>query len=192
MVRSAPFSIVDDFAIPAILSAAHVHARTRTWRSIPRRPHPASVARPYRFVSTKSNLPRGLHMPSWGGGEGDYPWTVSQISWYIHERPRLRNARAGCQGARAPAYAVHRLRAPFVRVIIVALFDSNLVLGSFVLIYWAAAACSAIVGTYTLCAVRRSAPSRVCTPSFVYVAHVSKPRPTRPIGGNVKRPRSRS
>lgn len=42
----------------------------------------------------------------------------------------LRNVLAcGSRGAGDTAYAVHRLRALFVRVIIVALFDSNLVLG---------------------------------------------------------------
>lgn len=77
----------------------------------------------------KANLPHGLYMPNRGLPNGVpnfviYPRAVA-----------LCNVLAWAARVQDTAYVAHRLRAPFVRVIIVALFDSNLVLGSFVLIY---------------------------------------------------------
>lgn len=140
----------------------------------------ASGAWPYRFVSKRKAIyPRVIHAVP-----GDHPERCPKFRDISTSNRAPKRVRLGC---RSTAYAVHRLRAPFVRVIIVALFDSNLVLGSFVLIYWAASACSVIAGTYVLCAEPR------VYSFFVYVVHVSKPRPMFPcIGGNVKRSHPRS
>lgn len=173
-----PFlSIVNDFAIRQF-SRPRTH--TTDGRFLAGRIRSSALS--IRF-DEKQSAPRVVHAELRGTTLNGVP------NFVIYPRAAaLRNGvRPGCQDI--AAYAVHGLRASFVRVIIVALFDSNLVLGSFVLIYWAATACSAIAGTYPLCAGR---DSRVMCTLVLRMAHVSKPRPTRPTGGNVKRPRSRS
>jgi len=108
----------------------------------------ASGAWSYRFVSKRKAIyPRVIHAVP-----GDHPERCPKFRDISTSSRAPKRVRPGC---RSIAYAVHRLRAPFVRVIIVALFDSNLVLGSFVLIYWTATACSVIAGTYVLCAELR-------------------------------------
>lgn len=86
IVRSASFFIVNDFAIRHF-STHGTHTADDT---SPRRPYSGtSGTRPYRFVSTKSNLPRGLYISSHRGTT-----LMSQISWYIHERGRAPVTRA--------------------------------------------------------------------------------------------------
>lgn len=167
------FSIINDYAIR--LSATHTYPTADS--------SPAG-ARPYRFVSTKSNLPRGLYMPSQGTTLSGVPnfviyprvAAVSVTCWRVQP---------GCQGHCVRGASVtSALCARNNRCII--RFQSGL-----------GVICIDLLSSHRLfgdCGhVRAFAPGAIREPRayslFAYVAHVSKPRPTRPMVGNVKRPR---
>lgn len=122
----------------------------------------------------KAICPAG-YVPShrWGS-----PWAVSQISWYIHEQPCAARVSGHCvrraSVTRALCARNNRCIIRFqsgLGVICIDLLSSHRPFGP-------------IAGTYVLLRFA----SRVYARSSV--AHVS--RATRPAGGNVKRPRSRS